>query len=75
MNAWPPTVIVPARAPALLTSTLNTIVAFPVPLLPLAIVNHVESLAAFHVHQLPVDTANDPLPPLALNAWLEGEML
>jgi hypothetical protein len=71
----PATVIVPLRAPPVLTATLNATDPLPVPLAPDVTVIHDAPLLADHWHPLCVVTAIEPGPPSAVTSLLVGAMV
>jgi hypothetical protein len=75
LKVWPPIVSVPLRGfVAALAAALKLTEPVPAPVAPLVTVNQPVSLLT-PVHEQPVGavTAVDPVPPLAITAWLVGE--
>ena len=72
VNVWPAMARVPARAPPVLAATLNPTDPFPLPLAPEVTSTHPAPLLAVQVQPLPVDTATDPVPPVAAIGELVG---
>lgn len=73
LNVCPATVIVPERAAPVFAAAVKLTVPFPMPDAPPVIVIQLALVEAFHEHELPLATENDPLPPPLSTDWLEGE--
>jgi hypothetical protein len=75
-NALPAIVSVAERAvDDPLAAPVNPTLPEPVPVAPLVIVTHDAPLVAVQVHPADVVTITVPLPPLAENDWLVGEIV
>ena len=76
VKVWPAMVMVPVRLLAeVFSATVYVTLPAPEPVLPKVIVIKAALLAAVHEQPAVVLTATLPLPPLAGNAWLVGEIV